>query len=83
MSDCRKEILDILTEHDVYMNIPNSIIASSKADDLITDFESLLSKQRAEMGRAVEKLTSVTLPDGNIIISKNQVIALIEDTNEC
>ena len=59
MSDCRKEILDILTEHDVYMNIPNSIIASSKADDLITDFESLLSKQR-DLSELVEWKVSKT-----------------------
>ena len=30
----------------------------------------------------VEGLKSVELPDGQIIISKDQVIALIKDTNE-
>ena len=44
--------------------------------------ESLLSKQLEELVEKVEGLKSVELPDGQIIISKDQVIALIKG-DEC
>jgi len=52
------------------------------ATKLLEELDSLLSKQLEELVEKVEGLKSVELPDGQIIISKDQVIALIKDTNE-
>jgi len=74
MSDWKDELRKI------YFSIDGD--DTKKAQPIIDFIESLLSKQLEELVEKVEGLKSVELPDGQIIISKDQVIALIKDTNE-